>query len=210
MAIFLVFGATGGTGKHFVEICLARGHQVRALARIPEKLSPRENLQITQGSISETEKFEDLVKGVDYIVCFLGDGKAQQVAKINTTFCKQLIPVMRKHNVKRFLYQAGALTSHYETPLPAYLWVVRHTLASSMNGQHLDNEGVIHYLYKDCPDIEWIVHRAAILSSGPSKGTLKRSATKIGIGSFVDAAMYSFVIVQDASAVHTCDLSTYE
>ena len=34
---FLIFGATGRTGRHFISIALNEGHRVIALVRNPEK-----------------------------------------------------------------------------------------------------------------------------------------------------------------------------
>jgi len=59
-------------------------------------------------------------------------------------------------------------------------------------------------------DIEWIVHRAAIRSNGPSKGVLKRSRTKLSVAPFVDCAAYNYATLLHPSAIHTCDLSRYE
>lgn len=59
---FLVFGGTGGTGKHFVSQVLAEGHKVRALVRDPAKMrmeSP--NLQVLQGSITAVANLDELV-----------------------------------------------------------------------------------------------------------------------------------------------------
>ena len=47
---FLVLGATGGTGRHFVAQALGDGHRVRALVRSAGKLSAKaENLEVLGG-----------------------------------------------------------------------------------------------------------------------------------------------------------------
>ena len=112
---FLVFGATGGTGKHFVSLALKDGHRVRVLARNPAKLAVQHpNLQVQQGSITDMIKLDELVQGTDFVVSMLGDVNLQRDAKINTAFIKELIPAMRRHGVKRFLYQAGGLSTPYQ------------------------------------------------------------------------------------------------
>ncbi|KAJ3109997.1 hypothetical protein HK100_003192 [Physocladia obscura] len=215
MSTFLVFGATGGTGKHFVEICLANGHTVRALVRTPAKLGAtlgHERLAVTQGSIGDAELLEPLVRGADYVVCMVGDAAAQQAADVNAAFVRTLVPLMRRLGVARLLYQAGALSRHYRLPLPAASWLLRNTLARSggLLGQHRDNEAVIQFLFHEAQDIEWIVHRAAIIYKGPSRGVLVRSESRSGLAAFVDIAEYNYRAVQDPTAVHTCDLSVYQ
>ena len=207
---FLVFGATGGTGKHLMARVLADGHRVRALVRSPNKLkSTDENLDVRQGSITDGLDTDALVANVDFIVMMLGDKDLQASAKINTDFIQRLVPSMRRQGVKRLLYQAGGFSRPYGKSLPPGLWLLRKTLARSFEGQHRDNEAVMEYLATDATDIEWMVHRAGIGSDGPSKGELKRSPTKFSIATHLDCATYNYRLVQDASAIHSSDLSCY-
>ncbi|KAK0939227.1 hypothetical protein LTR29_009218 [Friedmanniomyces endolithicus] len=204
-ALFLVFGASGGTGKHFVSQVLADGHRVRALVRSPEKLAKlvgdNSRLEVLPGSITdETIDTDKLVTGLDYVVSMLGDVNAQRSAKINTAFVKRLVPSMRRHGVRRFLYQAGGLSRPYQGELSPLLWGIRYTLARGYAGQHEDNEAVMEYLATEGNDLEWIVHRAGIGSDGASKGVLERSKS-FSVATFVDCATYSYRLIMDDSAV---------
>ena len=207
---FLVFGATGGTGQHFVSLALKEGHRIRALVRNPAKLTRRDaDLEVHQGSVAELADIDGLVHGVDFVVAMLGDVAQQKHAKINTAFVKQLVPAMRRCGVKRFLYQAGGLSRPYKGHLSPLLWTIRNTLARAYVGQHEDNEAVMQYLAEEAGDVEWIVHRAGIGGNGPSKGMLQRSSTKFSIATFQDCAAYNYRTVKDATAVHTSDFSHY-
>ncbi|EMD00208.1 hypothetical protein BAUCODRAFT_30674 [Baudoinia panamericana UAMH 10762] len=209
---FLVFGATGGTGKHFVSQALQDGHKVRALVRTPSKLPPgNANLEVRQGSITDLTDtdIDGLVKDADYVVSMLGDVNLQKQAKINTAFVKKLVPSMRRQGVKRFLYQAGGLSKPYGGQLSPLLWTIRYTIARGYAGQHEDNEAVMEYLATEANDIEWIVHRAGIGGDGPSKGELNRSKTNWSVATFRDCAAYTYRTISDASAVHTADFSCY-
>ncbi len=116
---FLVLGATGRTGKHFLAQALADGHRVRALVRSPKKLSfQSENVDMWQGSITEMIDTDELVANIDFIVSMLGDKDLQREAKINTAFVRRLVPSIRRQGVKRFLYQAGGLSRPYGGRLP--------------------------------------------------------------------------------------------
>ena len=206
---YLVLGATGGTGKHFVAQALADGHKVRALARSTGKLAPADNLEVRQGSITDPVDTDRLVEGVDYVVSMLGDKALQKDAKIVTAFVTRLVPSMRRQGVKRFLYQAGGLSRPHGGHLPPLFWALRHTLARGFIGQHRDNEAVMAYLALEARDIEWIVHRAGIGSDGPSKGVLTRSETKFSVATHVDCATYNYRTITDPAAIHTADLSYY-
>lgn len=207
---FLVLGATGRTGKHFVARVLKDGHTVRALVRDPAKLPAHTpNLQVQPGSITDVTDLDPLVEGVDFVVSMLGDAKLQRQAKINLAFIKRLVPAMRRQGVKRLLYQAGGLSRPHQGRLTPLLWLLRNTLARGFIGQHEDNEAVMGYLATEADDIEWIVHRAGIGSDGPTKGVLARSETRLSMATHRDCAEYSYRTITDASAVHTSDFSHY-
>jgi len=208
--LFLVLGATGGTGQHFLNLALSDGHRIRAFVRSPEKLPSNPNIEVIKGSITDTSIDTDsLVSGVDAVISMLGDKNLQATEKINLAFIKQLIPSMRRSGVKTFLYQAGGLSKPYEGSLPPMLWILRNTLARGFNGQHLDNEAVMNYLATEAMDINWIVHRAGIYGDGESKGKLVRSNVKYSVGNFRDCAAYNYKTIFDKEAVHTMDFSYY-
>jgi len=208
---YLVFGATGQTGQHFTSLALQDGHRVKVLARTPSKLtSTSPNLEVHRGSITDPPDLGPLVDGVDAVVCMLGDARLQQTSRINTAFVQHLIPVMRRNGVARFLYQAGGLSAAPGQRLSPVLWTVRNTFARSYIGQHEDNEAVMRYLTDGAMDIEWMVHRAGIGSDGPSKGILQRSDKRISIATFLDCASYSYRLLSDSTAIHTCDPSAYQ
>ncbi|WP_120337402.1 NAD(P)-dependent oxidoreductase [Cryobacterium soli] len=207
---FLVFGATGQTGKHFLSLALNDGHRVRVLARNPAKLDGAiPNLEIYQGSITDSPDLDRLVEGADVVVSLLGDAQAQRTQKINTTFVRDLVPAMRRHGVSRFLYQAGGLSAPPNRKLSPALWLIRNTIARGYSGQHKDNEAVMRYLTDEAMDIEWMVHRAGIGSDGPSRGDLERSRRRVSIATFRDCAAHNYRLLSDPTAIHTCDLSSY-
>ena len=140
----------------------------------------------------------------------LGDVKLQKDAHINAAFVQKLVPAMRRHGVKRLLYQAGGLSKPYGGQLSPVLWVLRNTLARGYAGQHEDNEAVMAYLATAANDLEWMVHRAGIGSDGPTKGTLKRSPDKFSVATHRDCAAYNYRTVMDPAAIRTCSLSCYE
>ena len=210
-SLFLVIGATGGTGKHFVAQCLREGHRVRALVRTPSKLPTAEagRIEVVKGSITDDINTDDLVKGVDYVVAMIGDKETQKTKPICTDFVRKLLPSMRKHGVKRFMFQAGGLSKPYSGELTTTLWIIRNTIARGYDGQHKDNEAVMEYLATQAQDIEWMVHRAGIGSDGASKGTLQRSSTDFSIGTHVDCADFNYRTVMDPAAVRTTHFSHY-
>ena len=206
----LVFGATGQTGRHFTRLALEAGHSVRALARTPAKLAiEHDALEVLQGSVTDALDLDALLAGIDGVVVMLGDVTAQRERLVNTEFIRRLVPAMRRSGTRRLLYQAGGLSAAPGKRLMPALRLVRATIARGYAGQHRDNEAVMRYLSSEATDLAWVAHRAGIGSDGPSKGVLRRSATWISIGTFVDCAAYNLQLLFDDAAVHSCDGSAY-
>ena len=209
-ATLLVFGATGRTGRHFTALALQRGHRVRALARTPDRLDLRNpELDVHQGSITDALDPDRLLDGVDAVVLMLGDARSQRTRRINTALVTMLVPAMRRNAVTRMVYQAGGLSAPPGQRLSPALRAVRATLARGYTGQHEDNEAVMRYLAEEAMDIDWVVHRASIGSDGPSKGVLERSASAMSIATFQDCASYTYRLLSDTTATHTCNPSSY-
>ncbi|KXT17830.1 hypothetical protein AC579_5337 [Pseudocercospora musae] len=217
---YLVFGATGGTGKHFVTQALKSGHYVRALVRSSSKLEgligsarTSTNLRIVEGSIGDVKPkdMDGLVRGSDYVVCMLGEKEVQKTRKICAEFVTdRLVPSMRRCDFRgRFLYQAGGLTCPPGESLSWMLWTIRNTVARSFIGQHEDNEAVMEFLHKECGDMEWIVHLAGISGDGETKGRLKRNKEKFSIGNHRDCADFSLRVIEDDEAVRGWWFSRY-
>lgn len=207
---FLVFGATGQTGRHLLPLLLDDGHRVRALVRDPAKVTHASpELTVQQGSVTDVPNLDELVAGVDFVIAMLGDVQAQRDTKINTAFVRELVLAMRRHGVSRLLYQAGGLSRPPGHQLPPVLWTIRNTVARGYAGQHEDNEAVMEYLAAEATDLEWMVHRAGIGSDGPSKGVLQRSPRRFSVATFRDCAAYNYRTFMDSAAIHTCDLSHY-
>lgn len=210
---YLVFGGTGRTGQQFIKLALEEGHKVKALVRNPDKNQiDNPNLESVKGSITDFENINELVSGADFVISMLGDAASQKTENVNATLIKKLIPAMRQEGAKRFLYQAGGFSRPFKEKLSFIFWMLKNTLMrfSGLLGQHRDNEAVINYLAEEANDIEWMVHRASIISDDESKGTLLRSKTKNSLATFSDCATYNYNLLTDQSAIHTCELSYYD
>lgn len=142
MPTFLVFGATGGTGRQFLSLALEGGHSVKAIVRTPSKLASIQHpkLKVFQGSITDEPlaNLDECVQGCDYVVSMLGDESLQKEAPVNTIFVKnQLVPAMRRHGVKRFLYQAGGLSRPYKEYFSPVLWMLKYTMGRAFAGMSM-------------------------------------------------------------------------
>lgn len=67
-----ILGATGPLGQVLINQALAAGHEVRALARDPGKLSPRPGLLVVPGSMTDVGSLEAMIDGADAVLSCLG------------------------------------------------------------------------------------------------------------------------------------------
>ncbi|MHA6757256.1 NAD(P)-dependent oxidoreductase [Streptacidiphilus sp. PAMC 29251] len=68
MSTIVVLGISGYAGGHIADELLARGHHVVGVARNPDKVTPREHLEVRSGSIYDTRFLTATAAGADAIV----------------------------------------------------------------------------------------------------------------------------------------------
>jgi len=68
----LVLGASGNTGRQFVNMALKRGHRVTAIVRSSTSLDARTGLEVIQGDVLDPSVLEQASRGMDAIVSCLG------------------------------------------------------------------------------------------------------------------------------------------
>jgi putative NADH-flavin reductase len=104
----VVFGATGGTGKHVVRQALEAGLLVTAFVRTPSNLEiEHENLSIFQGDVMDAEKVEQAVAGQEAVISTLGPTRPP-VSGMMETAARNIVAVMNRHGLKRLISTTGA------------------------------------------------------------------------------------------------------
>jgi putative NADH-flavin reductase len=71
MRLFLL-GATGRTGREILDLARTRGHQVTALVRSPQKLTPTASLKILPGDPLRGESIAPALPGHDAVLSVIG------------------------------------------------------------------------------------------------------------------------------------------
>mgnify|MGYP001819091821 FL=1 len=106
-----LLGATGMVGGYLLQEALARGHEIRALARTPAKLDEfREHITIVQGDARDREVIRELLRGSDVVINALGPVKADGDAArfINSTVTEHVLSEMAAANASQYLVVSGA------------------------------------------------------------------------------------------------------
>jgi uncharacterized protein len=68
----ILYGATGQVGSRILAELLARGHEVTAIVRHPEKLAPRPGLTVQPGDLSSVEAIAKAIDGAQAVVSAYG------------------------------------------------------------------------------------------------------------------------------------------
>lgn len=118
-----IIGATGGTGRAFVEGAAARGHAVRALARTPAKLvgAPAGVEVVRADGRDRASLVEALRPGFDAVVSIVGAAglwEARQTTDLYSTTVTHLLAAMADTGNRRLVVVGSAGV----TPQPADGW----------------------------------------------------------------------------------------
>lgn len=104
----LVLGATGGTGRLIVSQALARGHQVTALVRSPEKARDLKGARLVVGDVRDEKALREALKGQDAVVSALGTPASpfREVTLLSTA-TRTLVDAMKAEHVSRLVCITG-------------------------------------------------------------------------------------------------------
>ncbi len=107
-AKILVLGATGGTGRLIVREALARGHQVTALVRSPDKASELNGATIIVGDVRTEKALREAVTSQDAVVSALGTPVSpfREVTLLSSA-TRSLVQAMKAEHVSRLVAITG-------------------------------------------------------------------------------------------------------
>ena len=101
----VIFGATGGIGRHAVRHALEKGYEVVAYVRNPQKMSmehPR--LTITKSVLTDYQAMRDAIRGCDAVVWLVGVSMVRHYEGMpSLEGHKLLIKAMEECGVKRLI-----------------------------------------------------------------------------------------------------------
>ncbi len=186
----VIFGATGGTGRHVVDQALEQGHRVTAFVRTPTKLDIQHpHLKVSQGDVMDLSSVTQAVQGQDAVVCILGAGQ-QLKSKIRSEGTRQILRAMEQTGVRRFICQTtlgagdswGSLNFFWKYIM--FGFILRNVFA--------DHE--LQESYVQQSDLDWTIVRPGALVEGDRTGqyrhgfpgTDKTSKLKITRGDVAD------------------------
>jgi NADH dehydrogenase len=134
----LVTGGTGFVGPNVVHALRARGHDVRALVRKPERAKTLEawGCQLAQGDMIDPASLERAVRGCDAVVHLVAIIQGAPVAyrQIMEQGTRDLVTAAERARVGRFVLMSALGTNEQNRDLTPYFhakWEMEQTVGSS-------------------------------------------------------------------------------
>ena len=153
----LVLGATGPTGKLVVEQALSAGHDVRALVRSPDKLTPNAGLEIVTGQATDPGDVSRAMASVDAVIVTLGAAKGT----VLTDATRALLSAAYAQGVKRVVMLSSFAVQRERLSAPA-----KALTGLSMSAMIKDKTAA-EQLLRDS-DVDYTIVHASRLANGPT------------------------------------------
>jgi putative NADH-flavin reductase len=185
-----LFGATGGTGREVLEQALAAGHAVKALARDPAKLAPRDGLSVIPGDVLDQAAADACVEGTDAVICVLGTKPGNEPVEAPGT--ERILAAMAKHGVKRLIAVSSmGVGDSIEQINLAFRVIMNLTLKRIMQAKEAQERLIM------ASDTDWTIVRPGGLTDGPRTGNYRAGTDKsIKAGRVARADVAEYVLRQ--------------
>ena len=163
----LVLGATGRTGRLFVEQAVAAGLDVTVLVRNPGNVPPNTRaVRIVTGNlVTDSAALHDAVPGQDAVVSTLGVGQSFKSGNLISQSAPVIVAAMRQHGVRRLVFMSafGVGATRRDTPLLPRLFI-----ATLLRDVYADKQAGEQAILSS--DLDWTIVYPVGLTDGPRTG----------------------------------------
>jgi putative NADH-flavin reductase len=198
----IVFGSTGGTGRHLVDLALAQGHTVTAFARNPAALAlGHAKLRVVQGDVMDASAVEGAVRGHQAVLSAIGAGAKRSTVRAEGT--RNIVRGMEKAGVRRLVSQSSIGVGDSRGNLTFLLTYVIGPLFL----RHAFSDHEVQERYIRESRLDWIIVRPGNLTNGARTGLYRHGfpvtdrTTKLKI-SRADVADFMLKQLTDDTYLH--------
>ena len=170
-----VLGATGRTGKHILDLALARGHQVTAFVRSPQKITRRDKaLTVVGGDPLRADELARALPGHDAVLSVLAPPGREGLrpSTLMAEFAASTVAAMKTAGVNRLaIVSAAILFPEKGLRFMFFRWLLRH---------HARDLVAMEAVVRATP-FDWTIARPArLIESSAEKYQSKRDALPDG------------------------------
>jgi putative NADH-flavin reductase len=199
----VIFGATGGTGRHVIEQALVAGHTVTAVARRPDTITfGHERLTVVRGDVFEPETLLNPMTRQEVVISAIGIARIQPTT-LYSVGTASIMRAMQSAGVRRLIcISSSAVEVGPGTPFMDRLFItqVLQRLLRDVYADFIRMEVEVRN-----SGLDWTIIRAPRLTNGPIRGKYQ-----IGITRHLPAARgFSRADVADYIVKHLDDKTTY-
>lgn len=195
----LVIGASQGTGALTVKEALARGHEVTAFARSPQKLhleSPK--LKKFPGDFHQRQSVSNAVKGHDAVI-ITASSTSLKGFKENPNYFSQgtglVIDAMKASGVRRLIVLSALGTGDTRPLLP---WLLQKLVVDFiLKRPYQDHERQEQQVRES--SLEWVIARPGRLTDGPARRQYQKTSEIRAIPSSISRADVADFLVEAAT-----------
>lgn len=103
----VVLGASGKVGRQVVALLLEKNQEVTAVTHSHNPFKNQPRVTVVKADIHSSNDLEPALKDVDAVISALGSWQTKQKDVLSTA-TKNIIPIMEKNNISRFISVSGA------------------------------------------------------------------------------------------------------
>ncbi len=157
-----VIGASGRTGRVFVEQALSAGHTIRAGYHHKNKIVANNNLTVVNCDATNATDIANLLANQDAVVCLIGHVKGSR-PRVQTDATKVLIDAMQQSDLKRIISLTGTGVRFSEDKITLLDRILNYTI--SLIDPNRVQDGREHVQLLKQSNLDWTVIRVLKLQN---------------------------------------------
>jgi len=191
-----IFGASGGTGRLLTEISLARGYEVMALVRSPERFLYRDRVRVVKGDAFDQGAIADTLGGAEVVLSALG-ARSLGKEEVLERAVPLIVSAMQAGGPRRIvaLGSAGALDDSLKKQPGYRRWIVENLVYKTMLKWPVASQRA-QWATLSGSGLEWTMVMPPMLTNGAAKGryrvdgeALPRNGSRIARGDVAEFMM---------------------
>ncbi len=195
----VIFGATGNVGRKVVAEALARGHQVTAVSRNPQKMEPQAGVIQVQGEVSDPASVAQVIAGSNAVISTVGPENMNKNPEVLETAIHSLLSGLERAKIVRLLVLGGTGTLEIA---PGLLFMDNPEFPDFIKPVAQAHLRVLQILQNEAPtEIEWTYFTPGITQAGERTGKYRVGKDQL----LVDQAGNPSVIAWEDMAVAMLD-----